>query len=42
MISSKTYGPHRNPNPWVVSPDLMEVDQASDHPLPFFMEEIAS
>lgn len=42
MISSYTCGPRRPLDPWVVSPDLMEVDQASENPLPPVVEEIAS
>ena len=33
---------HRPPNHWVVSPNIMEVNQASVHPPPPIMEEIAS
>ena len=42
MISFDTYGPHRPLDPWVVSPIIMEFDQASEHPFPPFVEEFAS
>jgi len=36
-ISSNTCGPQIPPNPWVVSPSLMEVDQGSEHSPPPFV-----
>jgi len=42
MISYGTCGPHRPPNPWVVPPTPMEVDQDSEHPSPPLVEEISS
>lgn len=42
MISSDNCGPHRPLDLWVVSPDSIEVDKASENPLPPLVEEIAS
>lgn len=37
MISLDTCGPHRPLDPWVISPDLIEFDQASEHPPPYLV-----
>lgn len=42
MISFDTYGPHRPPDPWVVSHNLMEDDEAHESPLPPLVGDIAS
>jgi len=42
IISSDTCGPHRPPDPLVMLLDLMEVDQASEHPSPPILEDISS
>lgn len=42
MISSDTGGPHRPPDPCVAFLVIMKVDQASEHPSPPVVEEIAS